>query len=102
MYIDMYRYGPSDGNFFYPGLFFLVKKHLNKWSQIDLEAPTDGFMHQCRGDAGVDSAAHGAHDVLVLELVHDDVDLLLAEVVHVPLALASSIQSAIDLCKIKL
>mmetsp|Transcript_74071 Transcript_74071/g.176644 ORF Transcript_74071/g.176644 Transcript_74071/m.176644 type:complete len:256 (-) Transcript_74071:567-1334(-) len=53
------------------------------------EAISNRFVDQCCRDGRVDAATHGTHHVLILQLVHDDVNLPLAEVVHVPLAFAA-------------
>mmetsp|Transcript_74073 Transcript_74073/g.176653 ORF Transcript_74073/g.176653 Transcript_74073/m.176653 type:complete len:448 (-) Transcript_74073:3-1346(-) len=53
------------------------------------EAISNRFVDQRCCNAGIDTATHGAHHVLVLHLAHNDVNLPLAEVVHVPLAFAA-------------
>mmetsp|Transcript_63895 Transcript_63895/g.114514 ORF Transcript_63895/g.114514 Transcript_63895/m.114514 type:complete len:250 (-) Transcript_63895:593-1342(-) len=69
------------------GLVFTKKTRIDHKGS---EAISNRFVDQCRSHRGVDAAAHGTHDVLVLQLVHDDIDLLLAEIVHVPFALAAN------------
>mmetsp|Transcript_36483 Transcript_36483/g.45024 ORF Transcript_36483/g.45024 Transcript_36483/m.45024 type:complete len:351 (+) Transcript_36483:723-1775(+) len=66
---------------------------LSQQSSVHHEGPkaiSNRFMHQGCRHAGVNTSTDGAHHVLVLQFVHDDVNLLLAEVVHVPLTLAAN------------
>mmetsp|Transcript_92857 Transcript_92857/g.268140 ORF Transcript_92857/g.268140 Transcript_92857/m.268140 type:complete len:307 (-) Transcript_92857:638-1558(-) len=55
-----------------------------------LEPLADGLVDERGGDTRVDATADSADDILAVEVGHDELDLLLREVVHVPLALATA------------